>query len=402
MLSERTKHISPAATIELSAKIAELKLHGEEIISLNIGEPDFFTPDNISNAAKTAIDEHFTKYQPVPGISALREAICRKLERDNHISYQPNEICVSAGAKQAVFNSIFVLCGEGDEVIIPVPCWVSYSEIVKLSGAVPVYVPCRPQNGFQLDLEQIKAAVTPKTRAILINTPNNPTGAVYQEEMLWALGRLAVEHNFFIISDEIYERIVYDDAVHTSIASLAPEIWSHCITINGFSKEFSMPGWRVGYSAAPTMITKAICAVQGHITSAACSIAQKAALEALTGPQDAIDRMCEEYAARRKKVAQGLSEIPGLSFTMPTGAFYFFVDVSYYLGGKVGTRTLQTSMDIADYLLDRARVAVVPGEAFHLDGYLRISYSNSMEKLNCALLRIKEAFAQIDVAASSY
>lgn len=400
MLSERAKNISPAATIEISAKIAELKLQGVEIISLNIGEPDFFTPDNISLAAKAAIDEHFTKYQPVPGIPSLREAICEKLERDNHVVYTPDEICVSAGAKQAVFNSIFVLCGEGDEVIIPVPCWVSYSEIVKLSGATPVYVPCSPKDGFQLDLDKIKAAITPRTRAILINTPNNPTGAVYQQNLLYELGKLAVEHDFFIISDEIYEKIIYDGAVHIAVASLSPEIWTHCVTVNGFSKEFSMPGWRVGYSAAPKPISKAIRAVQGHVTSAANSIAQKAAFEALTGPHEAVDNMCKEYAVRRKNVAQWLSDIPGLSFSMPTGAFYFFVDVSSYLGGKVGDRTLNTSMDIANYLLDQARVAVVPGEAFHLSGYLRISYSNSMDNLERALSRMKEAFAQIDVARS--
>ena len=235
MLSEKATNISPAATIEISARIAELRRQGINIISLNIGEPDYPTPENISQAAKSAIDAHFTKYQPVPGILELREAICKKFKTDNGLTYRPNEICVSAGAKQAVFNAVFVLCGEGDEVIIPTPCWVSYSEIVKLVGATPVYVPCAPEENFDLNLTGIRSAISSRTKAILINTPNNPTGAVYSEQTLRALGELAVEHGFTIISDEIYEKMVYDGAEHISTASLSPEIYRHCITSNGCS-----------------------------------------------------------------------------------------------------------------------------------------------------------------------
>lgn len=401
MLSMRVSNIAPAATIEISARIAELKRKGTEIISLNIGEPDFPTPDNVSQAAKMAIDAHFTKYQPVPGIPDLRESICLKLERDNQISYTPNEICVSAGAKQAVFNAVFVLCEEGNEVIIPTPCWVSYSEIVKLAGAMPVYVPCSAERGFDLDLDGIRAAITSRTKCVIINTPNNPTGAVYSEESLRALGELAIQHDFYIIADEIYEEMVYDGAKHVSIAALSSEIREQCITINGFSKAYSMPGWRVGYSAAPKEITSAMKAVQGHVTSAANSIAQKAAVEALKGPQETVASMCSEYARRRKRVAQLLEQMPGLRFQMPAGAFYFFVDVTEYLGIEYGGRKLETSIDLTNYLLDRAHIAVVPGEAFHMAGYMRLSYANSLENLERALESMAGALAELRAAAEA-
>lgn len=395
MISKRASNITPAATIEISARIAELKRQGTEIISLNIGEPDFPTPANISQAAKAAIDANFTRYQPVPGIPELREAICRKLERDNGAHYCPNEICVSAGAKQAVFNAVYVLCGEGDEVIIPTPCWVSYSEIVKLTGASPVYVPCRPERGFDLCVEDIRRAVTPYTRAILLNTPNNPTGAVYSEEALRALGELAVERDFYIIADEIYEKMVYDGAKHITTAALSPEIWAHCITINGFSKAFSMPGWRVGYSAAPKEIADAIKAVQGHVTSAANSIAQKAALKALNGPQTDVDIMCREYDRRRRRVAGMLHDIPGLKFRPVKGAFYFFVDVTDYLGYVWEKGRVETAVDLTNYLLERAHIAVVPGEAFHMAGYIRLSYANSMDNLEKAIRAMESALAEL-------
>lgn len=397
MLSERAKNIAPSATIEISARIADLKRQGTEIISLNIGEPDFSTPDNVSQAAKEAIDAHFTKYLPVPGIPELKEAICRKLERDNRIVYRPDEICVSAGAKQAVFNAVYVLCGEGDEVIIPTPCWVSYSEIVKLAGATPVYVPCRAEQGFDLNLEDIRAAVSPRTRALLINTPNNPTGAVYREETLRALGELAVQRDFTIISDEIYEKMIYDGAKHVAVASLSPEIRSHCVTVNGFSKAFSMPGWRVGYSAAPKEMTDAMKAVQGHVTSAANSIAQKAAVEALTGTQDTVEAMRREYDRRRVRVARLLGEIPGLTFSMPSGAFYFFVNVTAFLGRETENGGMKTAVELANYLLERAHIAVVPGEAFHMPGYLRLSYANSMEKLEQAVEAMAQALAELNL-----
>lgn len=400
MLSERAMNIAPSATIEISARIADLKRQGTEIISLNIGEPDFYTPENVSQAAKAAIDAHFTKYQPVPGTLELRQAICRKLERDNQITYQPGEICVSAGAKQAVFNAVFVLCGAGDEVIIPTPCWVSYSEIVKLVGATPVYVPCKAEQGFDLNLEDIRAAVSPKTRAILINTPNNPTGAVYSRQTLKQLGELAVQQDFYIISDEIYEKMVYDGAEHVAAASISPEIKERCVTVNGFSKAYSMPGWRVGYSAAPKAVTSAIQAVQGHMTSAANSIAQKAAVEALSASQDAVTLMCGEYAHRRARVAQLLGNIPGIRFQMPAGAFYFFVDVTAYLGQRANGTQLTTAVELSNYLLDQAHIAVVPGEAFHMAGCLRLSYANSMENLQRALEAMAQALAELGTAGA--
>ena len=394
MLSEKATNISPAATIEISARIAELRRQGINIISLNIGEPDYPTPENISQAQKGDI-----RYKDISGPDGVPDGKVdpnydrKKFKTDNGLTYRPNEICVSAGAKQAVFNAVFVLCGEGDEVIIPTPCWVSYSEIVKLVGATPVYVPCAPEENFDLNLTGIRSAISSRTKAILINTPNNPTGAVYSEQTLRALGELAVEHGFTIISDEIYEKMVYDGAEHISTASLSPEIYRHCITINGFSKAYAMPGWRIGYSAAPLEVTTAIKAVQGHVTSAANSIAQKAALEALSGPQDTVAVMCGEYARRRSRVAQRLQEIPGVRFSMPSGAFYFWVDVSAYLGKSHGGKKINTAVDLANFLLEQAHAAVVPGEAFHMPGSIRISYANSMKNIELALTAIKEALA---------
>ena len=285
MISQRAQNIVASVTGELSAKVTELKAQGKDVIKLNIGEPDFRPPENIAEAAIAAIEEGFSKYVAIPGIIELRKAICAKLEKDNHLVYSPNEICVSTGAKQAVMNALMALCDPGDEVIIPTPCWVSYSEMVKLTGAAPVFVPCKAETGFALNVDDIAAAVTPHTKAIIICTPNNPTGAVYSEESLRQLAALAVEHDFFIVADEIYEKLVYGGAKHFSVASISREVRDHVITVNGFSKSYAMTGWRIGYAAARADIIKGMMKVQSQTTSATSAISQKAAVAALQGPQ---------------------------------------------------------------------------------------------------------------------
>ena len=385
MLSEKATNISPAATIEISARIAELRRQGTNIISLNIGEPDYPTPENISQAAKSAIDAHFTKYQPVPGILELREAICKKFKTDNGLTYQPNEICVSAGAKQAVFNAVFVLCGEGDEVIIPTPCWVSYSEIVKLVGATPVYVPCAPEENFDLNLTGIRSAISSRTKAILINTPNNPTGAVYSEQTLRALGELAVEHGFIIISDEIYAELTYGQT-HCSIATL-PGMWERTIVVNGFSKAYAMTGWRLGYSCAPAPIIKQMLKLHQYGIMCASTASQFAGVEAVNHGDADIEYMKEQYNFRRTYVTNRLEKMNIPCFE-PEGAFYVFPCISGY-GMKSET--------FCERLMNERGVAIVPGSAFGAgsEGFARISYAYSIDHLEEALNRMEAFLADI-------
>lgn len=395
MISDRAKNIVPSITGELSARVAELKQQGENIIKLNIGEPDFPPPPNVAAAAIAAIECNESKYVAIPGILELREAICTKLREDNHVNYQPNEICVSTGAKQAVANSLFAICNPGEEVIIPTPCWVSYSEMVKMAGAVPVFVPCRAETGFALELEKIACAVTDKTKAIIICTPNNPSGAVYSEDSLRKLAELALEKDFYIIVDEIYEKLLYNGAKHFSIASISEVVRSRCITVNGFSKAFAIPGWRLGYSAAFGDVAKAIKSIQSHLTSAANSIAQRGGLAALTGPQDSVERMRQEYDRRREYAYAKLKAMPGIELAKPQGAFYLFPKVTAYYGTHSGKMKIKSSQDLANYLLDEAKIAVVFGEAFYMDGYLRISYANSMENIQEALDRMELALSHL-------
>ena len=281
MVSDRIKNLTPSATVELTSKVADMRAAGIDVIAYNVGEPDFNTPDNIIKACEKAMEEGKTKYTPASGIIPLRKAICKKLEKDNNVHYEMNQICVSTGAKQALNNAVLAICNPGDEIIVPTPCWVSYVEIIKLAEGKPVLVPTSEQEGFQLNVDAIAKAITPKTRAILINTPNNPTGALYTEESLRALGKLAVEHDLYIISDEVYEKLIYGDRKHICPASLGEDVKEHTIVVNGFSKAYSMTGWRVGYTAAPADIAKGISSLQGHTTSNATSFVQWACLEAL-------------------------------------------------------------------------------------------------------------------------
>lgn len=397
MSSERIGRMTPSATIELEGTVAELKAKGIKVVSLNAGEPDFDTPANIVAACKFALDDGETRYTPVTGIADLRRAICDKLRRDNNVEYKPGEIVVSTDAKQALYNAVMAICNPGDEVIIPIPCWVSYVEMVKLAEAVPVMVSTKSED-FALDVAAIEKAITPKTRAIIINTPNNPTGAVYDLDSLRALGELAVKHNFYIISDEVYEKLIYEGGVHVCVASLSEAIKAHTVVVNGFSKAYAMTDWRSGYAAAPADIARAMASFQGHTTSNSTSFVQRASVEALDGPQDSVEKMRGEFAERRTYMLKRLREMPGVTCANACGAFYLMPDVSSYYGkkDKASGRVVSDSASFCSYLLEEARVAIVPGAAFEAPGNVRIAYSNSLENIHLGMDRMQKALEQLD------
>lgn len=393
MLAERMKNFAASPTATLIAKVAELKAAGKDIVSLNVGEPDFDTPAYIKAAAAEAMDKGFTKYTAVQGIQELREAIAKKLKEDNGVDYKANEISVAAGAKQAIFNALMAIVSPEDEVLLPIPCWVSYTELIKIAGGKPVFVDVDEANGFDLDIEAIKAAITDKTKGIIICNPNNPTGAVYKEETLRQLADLAVEHDFYIIADEIYEKLIYDGEKHFSVASISEAVKEHTITINGFSKAYAMTGWRLGYAAANAEVIGAINKIQSQTTSSVNSIAQKAGVEAILGPQEDMEVMVAEFAKRREYVMSRLNAIEGITCVNPKGAFYALPDVSACFGKSINGQVIKDDKDFAQLLLSESLVALVPGEAFYAPGKVRISYSNSMENLKKAMDRI-EAFVK--------
>ena len=388
-LSQRMSRFSGSPTSALRVRETELRRQGETVYSLSLGEPDFDTPNYVKVAGIKSITDGFTKYTAGNGIYELREAIANKLKRDNGIDCTPDEICVSTGAKQAVYSSLMVLCDTGDEVIIPIPCWVSYTEMVRLSGATPILVPCK--DDYSLDLDAIRNAVTPKTKAVIICSPNNPTGAVYSREMLEGLGRIIVENDLFVIADEIYEKLIYDGCKHISLASLSDEIHERTITINGFSKAYAMTGWRIGYVHARKDIIKAVMRLQSQITSSNCSISQKAAVEALNGPQDDVERMVEEFYRRKQYVYKRINDMKGISCPEPKGAFYVLADVSDCIGKQNGEWKISSSADFSEYLLSAYKVSTVPGEAFNIPEKIRIAYANSMNNLEIAMDRLEES-----------
>lgn len=379
-LAERMNHFSLSPTAAMLAKVTELRQQGKDIISLNVGEPDFSTPDYIKAAGRAAIEANFTRYTTESGIPELRRAIADKLLRDNGVEYALNEITTTVGAKQAIFSAMMVIAGPGDEVLLPIPCWVSYTEMIKLAGAKPVFVPVRPDN-YELDMAAIEAAITPHTKAIIICTPNNPTGAVYREESLRQLAQLAQEHDFFIVADEIYEKLVYDGAKHFSVASISREIRDRTITVNGFSKAYAMTGWRIGYAAARADVIKGIIAMQSQTTSCTNAIAQRAALDALQGPQDDVAAMVAAFKERKDYVVARLNAMEGITCPDTKGAFYVYPDVQTHLGKSFKETKIKTAVELCQYLLDEALISTVPGEAYNVPGKLRISYSNSMENL---------------------
>lgn len=392
ILSDCVNRLSPSATLAMAQKSAELKAQGVDIINMSVGEPDFPTPTHIKEAGKQAIDDNITTYSPVPGYLALRNAIVDKLKRENGLEYAPTDISVSNGAKQAVCNALIAIVNTGDEVIIPAPYWVSYPEMVLMAGGTPVVVEGTFEQDFKITPEQLKATITTRTKAIILCSPSNPTGSVYTAEELEALSVVLREHEqVVVIADEIYEHINYLGK-HASIAN-CEGMKERCIVINGVSKAYAMTGWRIGYSAAPTAIAKAINKLQGQYTSGPCSVSQMAALAAYTGPQSCVKEMREAFERRKNLIVRLAKEIPGFEVNDPKGAFYLFPKCSAYFGKTDGTRVINDSRDFAMFLLEVAHVATVGGIDFGSPECFRMSYATSDEKITEALQRIKKACA---------
>lgn len=389
-LSKRVSSIGSSPTLGITAKAKKMQAEGIDIIGFGAGEPDFDTPANIKEAAKKAIDAGFTKYTPPSGIPELKVAICEKFKRDNDLDYEPEEIIVSCGAKHAIFNAILALCDDDDEVILPSPYWVSYPEIIKFARANPVVIKTTQQNNFKITPEQLRDAITPKTKLIILNSPSNPTGIVYTKKELQPLGEILVEAEICCVSDEIYEKSIYDGKEHVSIASLSPEMRKLTIVVNGVSKSYSMTGWRIGYAAGPREIIRAMSNLQSHSTSNPTSISQKAALEALKGQQKDMGEMVRAFAERRNYIVGRLNSIERIRCLMPEGAFYVFPNVSQLLGKKYNGQTIEDSFLLTELLLIEARVAVVPGAVFGDDDHLRLSYATSMENIAEGMDRIEE------------
>lgn len=379
-LSSRLASITPSLTLAIDSKAKALLAQGVNVCSFAAGEPDFETPAHIKEAACKAIESNFTHYTPSAGIPELREALSHKFKTDNNLDYAPSEIVVSNGAKQSCFNAIMACVGEGDEVIIPAPYWLSYPEMVRLAGAEPIIVPTTAENNWKMTAEDFENAMSPRTKMIIINSPGNPTGAVYTKEELRAIVEVAADEEILILSDEIYEHLIYDEAKHVSVASLTPEARDLTITVNGFSKAYAMTGWRLGYLGAPKKIAEAIDSLQSHSTSGPCSFAQKGALAAITSSQQCVVDMREEFNVRREYMFQRISNIPNLSAVKPEGAFYILASID-----KLGL----SSSNFADRLLSKANVAVVPGIAFGDDKTIRLSYATGLDIIKEGMDRLE-------------
>lgn len=385
-LSKYALSVNPSLTLTITARAKEMKKRGLDVVSFGAGEPDFDTMYHIKEAAKKAIDDGFSKYTPTSGIMELKEAIAAKFRRDNWLDYKPSQIMVSTGGKQALYEIVMTIVDSGDEVIIPVPYWVSYEEMVKMAGGKAVFVKTR---GFKLDPDDLEAAITSKTKMLILNSPVNPTGAVYDEKELKKIAAICVKHNVFVLSDEIYEKLIYDKK-HVSIASINDKIKAITAIVNGVSKTYSMTGWRIGYVAGPDEVIKVATRLQDHITSNACSIAQKAALAAIEGPQDHIPKMIWDYKRRRDLMVEKLNSIEGIKAPLPDGAFYVFADVSAYYKGDI-----KGSMDFCNKLLEEAYVAVIPGIAFGDDKFVRLSFATGLENIKRGLERMEKFCADI-------
>ncbi|MEW6388615.1 MAG: pyridoxal phosphate-dependent aminotransferase [Thermodesulfobacteriota bacterium] len=387
--------IPPSATLALNAKANQLKAQGVDIVNFGVGEPDFDTPENIREAAIQAIRDGFTRYTPVGGILELKEAIIRRFREDLGLSYTPGEIMVSCGGKHGLYNLFQVLFDPGDEVVVPAPFWVSYPPMLMLAEAAPVVIPTREENGFKLTAPELRARLTSRTKAIILNSPSNPTGSVYSREELQALGEVVLEKNLYVISDDIYDKILFDGAGFVNMAMLAPELKERTFILNGLSKTYAMTGWRIGYLAGAAAAIQGATNLQSQSTSNPNSIAQKAGVEALSGPQEAVAKMVAEFAWRRDDVYRRVLEIPGVSSTKPGGAFYIFPNFSSYYGKLTPGPGQSHSQCLAEYLLEEARVAAVPGAEFGEDNCLRFSFATSRERIATGIDRIKEALGKL-------
>jgi len=395
MLAERARRLTPSPTLVISAKARAMRAHGIDVLALSAGEPDFDTPEPIKAAAIRALREGKTKYTDAAGIPEVRAAVCQKLKRDQGLDYEPADTIVSVGAKHTLYNVCAVLLDPGDEAIVPSPYWVSYTEQIKLCDGQPVIVPTDPARGFQLDLEALRQAVTPRTKLLLLNTPNNPTGTVYGKRDLEGVAALALDRGFYVVSDECYESLAYEGRT-PSIAALGPEIKARTLVVNTCSKAYAMTGWRIGFAAGPRDVIQAMADFQSQCTSNPTSIAMWAAVEALAGPQDEVAKMVGEFDRRRRVIVEGLNRIPGIRCAMPQGAFYAFPDVSALFGRRWRGRAIEGSAQAAAFLLEAARVAVVPGADFGADRHLRLSYACGLDTIHEGLARITSACAELE------
>jgi len=395
VISKSVAGINPSATEETSFMANQLKRQGINVISFAQGEPDFDTPENIKEVAIAAIREGFTKYTDVPGILELRKAVVDKFKRENGIDYEPDQIIICNGGKQALYEIFRTICEEGDQILIPTPCYVSYAEQIKLTGAKPVFFKTKEENNFRPTLEEVTENLTPRVKAFIINSPNNPTGFVFEKEQLKKIARLLVERGVYMITDEVYEHLIYDDRKHISVASLGEKEKKMSITVNSVSKTYAMTGWRVGYAAGPREIIKAMINLQGHATGNINSIAQKAVIEALNGTQESVGIMVIEYGKRREYMVNRLNEIEGIKCQYPDGAFYTFPNVTALYGKKYDGNIIISDVDVAKFFLKQAHVAVVPGVAFNYSGYVRFVFAKSMEEIKEGLNRIERAIKEL-------
>ncbi len=391
-MSNKLKSIQPSVTLAITAKAKSLKAQGVDIIGFGAGEPDFRTPKHIRDAAIDAIENESIGYTAASGMDSLKQAICDKLKRDNNLEYTKDQIVVSNGAKHSLFNTLSAICNKGDEVIVPNPYWVSYPELVRLVDAKPVFVECLEENEFKYTLEALEDAITDKTKAIILNTPNNPTGTAYRKEDLKAIADLAIKYNIYIISDEIYEKLLYEGE-HTSIASFNEDIKDLTIVVNGVAKAYAMTGWRIGYTACNKEIAKAMSNFQSHATSNPNTIAQYATIAALNAPEDTLNEMVSAFKERRDYMVKKINSINNLSCLKPQGAFYVMVNISKLIGKTINGKVINNSIDFADYLLEDAKVAVVPGIGFGNDNYIRLSYATSLDNIKEGLNRIEKAIS---------
>ncbi len=395
-LSSRASKIKPSSTLAITAKAAELRSQGKDVISFSVGEPDFQTPEHIKKAGIKAIEDGFTKYTPVPGIPELKQAICDKLKNENGLTYTPNQIVVSSGAKQSLSNILLAIIDEGDEVIIPSPYWLSYSAMVNIAGGECVFINTKKENNFMVTKEELEAALSPRTKALFLTSPSNPTGMVYTKEQLEVVADFAVKNDLLVISDEIYEKLIYDEnKKHISIASLGKEIYDRTVVINGVSKSYAMTGWRIGYASCPEFIAKAVSSIQSHMTSNACSISQKATLEAITGSQECVDEMVKEFARRRDYIFEREEDMPYISALKPEGAFYLFIDVSGVYGKKYKDEEITSAADMARILIEDKLIAVVPCADFGMPEYIRLSYATSMDNIKKGMDRLEQFLSEL-------
>ncbi|WP_040195105.1 pyridoxal phosphate-dependent aminotransferase [Clostridium culturomicium] len=390
MLSQKAMEISPSLTLAISAKAKKMKSEGLDVIGFGVGEPDFETPKYIKDAGIKAIEAGYTRYTPASGTIELKQAIVEKLKVDNELTYKTSQIVVSNGAKQSLDNAFKAILNPGDEVIVGSPYWVSYPELIKLSDGVPVVVEAKEGDGFKLTIEELEKVVTKKTKAIVLNSPSNPTGAIYNKNELEKIAEFAQKHDIIIISDEIYEKLIYGEMIHTSIASISEDAYNRTIVINGVSKAYAMTGWRIGYAAASEQIASLMSNVQSHTTSNPCSISQYASVEALMGDQTPVVNMNKEFEKRRNFMVERVNTIDNLSCVKPDGAFYVMVNISKAIGKEVDGKVIENSLVFSDLLLEREKVAVVPGVAFGADEFIRLSYATSIENIKNGLNRIEK------------